>query len=162
MGLQAYAIVTVVSDTELVLKAPGLPLPLDKPTPYKIQPKIDQAAVYDQVRRAIPLARPPVRPPRSRAPPPSPRALTYPPTAALQVFKRLSERGAVGIFPEGGSHDRTELLPLKAGFTIMALGTLARHPDLPLYIVPTGLYYFRAHAFRSKEPAAQYMDWPPG
>jgi len=29
------------------------------------------------------------------------------------VFERLSEGGCVGIFPEGGSHDRTELLPLK-------------------------------------------------
>lgn len=29
------------------------------------------------------------------------------------VFHRLSEGGCVGIFPEGGSHDRTELLPLK-------------------------------------------------
>jgi hypothetical protein len=53
------------------------------------------------------------------------------------------------LFPEGGSHDRTELLPLKAGFAIMALGTVAAHPGAPLFIVPTGLYYFRAHAFRS-------------
>jgi len=30
-----------------------------------------------------------------------------------QVFGRLREGGAVCIFPEGGSHDRTELLPLK-------------------------------------------------
>lgn len=29
------------------------------------------------------------------------------------VFHRLNEGGCVGIFPEGGSHDRTELLPLK-------------------------------------------------
>lgn len=29
------------------------------------------------------------------------------------VFERLSLGGCVGIFPEGGSHDRTELLPLK-------------------------------------------------
>ena len=29
------------------------------------------------------------------------------------VFRRLSDGGCVGIFPEGGSHDRTELLPLK-------------------------------------------------
>ena len=67
------------------------------------------------------------------------------------MYKRLGERGAIGIFPEGGSHDRTELLPLKAGFTIMALGALARSPDLPLFIVPTGLYYFRGHAFRSMQ-----------
>jgi len=29
------------------------------------------------------------------------------------VFDRLANGGSVGIFPEGGSHDRTELLPLK-------------------------------------------------
>ena len=29
------------------------------------------------------------------------------------VFERLNAGGCVGIFPEGGSHDRTELLPLK-------------------------------------------------
>lgn len=29
------------------------------------------------------------------------------------VFKKLREGGCIGIFPEGGSHDRTELLPLK-------------------------------------------------
>lgn len=31
------------------------------------------------------------------------------------VFGRLDAGGCVGIFPEGGSHDRTELLPLKGG-----------------------------------------------
>lgn len=29
------------------------------------------------------------------------------------VFEKLQAGGCVGIFPEGGSHDRTELLPLK-------------------------------------------------
>lgn len=29
------------------------------------------------------------------------------------VFEKLNQGGCVGIFPEGGSHDRTELLPLK-------------------------------------------------
>lgn len=29
------------------------------------------------------------------------------------VFEKLSRGGCIGIFPEGGSHDRTELLPLK-------------------------------------------------
>jgi glycerol-3-phosphate O-acyltransferase/dihydroxyacetone phosphate acyltransferase len=29
------------------------------------------------------------------------------------VFEKLSDGGCIGIFPEGGSHDRTELLPLK-------------------------------------------------
>ena len=66
------------------------------------------------------------------------------------VFDRLSADGAVGIFPEGGSHDRTELLPLKAGVAIMALGALSANPDSGLKIVPCGMNYFHAHKFRSR------------
>lgn len=66
------------------------------------------------------------------------------------VFDRLKGGGAVGIFPEGGSHDRTELLPLKAGVAIMALGALAANPDSELKIVPCGMNYFHAHKFRSR------------
>jgi len=56
----------------------------------------------------------------------------------------------LAIFPEGGSHDRTELLPLKAGVTIMALGALAQHPNLNISIVAVGLKYFNPRKFRSK------------
>ncbi|CRK45244.1 hypothetical protein BN1723_016500 [Verticillium longisporum] len=66
------------------------------------------------------------------------------------VFNRLGHGGCVGIFPEGGSHDRTELLPLKAGLAIMALGALAEDPDIGLKIVPVGMNYFHAHKFRSR------------
>ncbi|KAI6088641.1 hypothetical protein F4821DRAFT_233416 [Hypoxylon rubiginosum] len=66
------------------------------------------------------------------------------------VFNRLSGGGCIGIFPEGGSHDRTELLPLKAGVAIMALGTLAENPDCGLQIIPVGMNYFHAHKFRSR------------
>ena len=66
------------------------------------------------------------------------------------VFSRLKSGGCVGIFPEGGSHDRTELLTLKAGVAIMALGTLAEAPDCGLKIVPVGMNYFHAHKFRSR------------
>ncbi|KAI5842867.1 hypothetical protein BZA05DRAFT_477395 [Tricharina praecox] len=66
------------------------------------------------------------------------------------VFERLNSGGCVGIFPEGGSHDRTELLPLKAGVAIMALGALAANPDCDLKIVPAGMNYFHAHKFRSR------------
>jgi glycerol-3-phosphate O-acyltransferase / dihydroxyacetone phosphate acyltransferase len=66
------------------------------------------------------------------------------------VFGRLRSGGCVGIFPEGGSHDRTELLPLKAGVAIMALGALAESPDCGLKIVPVGMNYFHAHKFRSR------------
>lgn len=66
------------------------------------------------------------------------------------VFKKLREGGCIGIFPEGGSHDRTELLPIKAGVAIMALGALAADPDCGLTIVPCGMNYFHAHKFRSR------------
>ncbi|KIH92343.1 glycerol-3-phosphate O-acyltransferase [Sporothrix brasiliensis 5110] len=66
------------------------------------------------------------------------------------VFNRLRNGGCVGIFPEGGSHDRPGLLPLKAGVAIMALGTLADSPDCGLKIVPVGMNYFHAHKFRSR------------
>ncbi|KAL8838236.1 MAG: hypothetical protein Q9176_005165 [Flavoplaca citrina] len=66
------------------------------------------------------------------------------------VFERLSAGGCIGIFPEGGSHDRTELLPLKAGVAIMALGSLAANPESDLKIIPCGMNYFHAHKFRSR------------
>ena len=87
------------------------------------------------------------------------------------VFKRLNEGGCIGIFPEGapsssavchrrnravltcrvgGSHDRTDFLPLKAGFSIMALGAIAANPGLDVKLVPVGLSYFHPHKFRSR------------
>ena len=66
------------------------------------------------------------------------------------VFDKLNEGGCIGIFPEGGSHDRTDLLPLKAGVAIMALGALAQNPDCGLKIIPCGMNYFHAHKFRSR------------
>lgn len=66
------------------------------------------------------------------------------------VFDRLRSGGCVGIFPEGGSHDRTGLLPLKAGVAIMALGAMADSPHIDLKVVPVGMNYFHAHKFRSR------------
>ena len=39
-----------------------------------------------------------------------------------EAYKRLSEIGSICIFSEGTSHDRTNLLKLKAGIALMALG----------------------------------------
>lgn len=72
------------------------------------------------------------------------------------VYSKLKEGGCIGIFPEGahsssflrnrcadnctgGSHDQTDLLPLKAGVAIMALGAMSSVPDLKVRIVPVGL-----------------------
>ena len=43
------------------------------------------------------------------------------------VWESLNNEEVVGIFPEGGSSDRTDLLPLKAGICIMALGAMAKY-----------------------------------
>ncbi|KAI8075684.1 hypothetical protein BDF21DRAFT_343204 [Thamnidium elegans] len=66
------------------------------------------------------------------------------------VHEELLNGGCITIFPEGGSHDRVEMLPLKAGVTLMALGAMAKYPGLDVKIVPVGLNYFHAHRFRSR------------
>ncbi|KAJ5578351.1 acyltransferase [Penicillium hispanicum] len=66
------------------------------------------------------------------------------------VYKELSRGGCIGIFPEGGSHDRSNLLPLKAGAALMSLGALAQDPECGLSIIPCGMNYFHAHKFRSR------------
>ena len=83
------------------------------------------------------------------------------------VYQRLRDGHCVAVYPEGvlllqdvvytelihhvgGSHDRTDLLPLKAGFAMMALGTMACYPNVEVKIVPVGLSYFHAHRFRSR------------
>lgn len=69
-----------------------------------------------------------------------------------EVFNRLHRGDCVGIFPEGGSHDRTNMLPLKAGVTIMALGAMAKYKEqgLKVKLIPCGLNYFHASRFRSR------------
>lgn len=64
------------------------------------------------------------------------------------VFEHLNHGHCIGIFPEGGSHDRTSLLPLKAGVAIMALGAMDHDPKCKVRIVPCGMNYFHAHKFR--------------
>ena len=59
-----------------------------------------------------------------------------------EVYRSLDNGEIVGIFPEGGSHDRPHLLPLKAGCAIMALGAMANNPRTAVQILPCGLTYF--------------------
>ncbi|KAJ3978754.1 hypothetical protein F5890DRAFT_1652084, partial [Lentinula detonsa] len=79
------------------------------------------------------------------------------------VYDRLQHGGSIGIFPEGGSHDRTDLLPLKAGVSLMALGAIAHDPTCQVKIVPVGLSYFHPHKFRSRAVVefGSAMDVPP-
>ena len=52
------------------------------------------------------------------------------------------------VFPEGGSHDRTDLLPLKAGACIMALGAQQKY-NIKVKIVCAGINYYKQNAFSS-------------
>lgn len=64
------------------------------------------------------------------------------------VYNTLANNQCIGIFPEGGSHDRTSLLPLKAGVALFSLGASERH--IPVQVVPCGLTYFYGNKFRSR------------
>lgn len=66
-----------------------------------------------------------------------------------KVYTHLKRGNSIGIFPEGGSHDRTDLLPLKAGVGIMALGVKDKY-NINAHVVPVGLSYFRGHRFRGR------------
>ncbi|KAK7195260.1 glycerol-3-phosphate acyl transferase [Novymonas esmeraldas] len=65
-----------------------------------------------------------------------------------QVYDTLQKSHCIGIFPEGGSHDHTSLLPLKAGVALFSLGAAERH--ISVKIVPVGLTYLYGHKFRSR------------
>lgn len=65
----------------------------------------------------------------------------------------LKTGGAIAIFPEGISHDKPKLQPLKTGAARIALGTVSvgKNPaSLDLQIVPVGLYYTNKTTFRSE------------
>ena len=65
-----------------------------------------------------------------------------------EVYNTLADGHCIGIFPEGGSHDRTSLIPLKAGVALFSLGAAER--GIQSKIVPCGLTYFFGHRFRSR------------
>jgi 1-acyl-sn-glycerol-3-phosphate acyltransferase len=62
----------------------------------------------------------------------------------------LARGGAIGIFPEGLSHDAPQLARLKTGAARIAAGVCLRHPDLRVAIVPCGLTYMQRRRFRSR------------
>ena len=65
------------------------------------------------------------------------------------VWSSLKNNQCIGIYPEGGSHDRLELLPLKAGICMMALGAMEKH-GITVKLVPCGFNYYNPQKFRSK------------
>ena len=62
----------------------------------------------------------------------------------------LAEGGAIGVFPEGLSHDEAQLQRLKTGAARIALAAVRSHPELPLRLVPCGLNYVSRRRFRSQ------------
>ena len=64
------------------------------------------------------------------------------------VWEALAEGDAVGIFPEGISHDAPALAPLKTGAARIALGA-ARRTGGAFPIVPVGLSFRQKGTFRS-------------
>lgn len=66
-----------------------------------------------------------------------------------KVHTALAQGSCLGIFPEGGSHDNTDLLPLKVGVAAIAFGVLEKY-DVSVPIIPVGLNYFRGHRFRGR------------
>jgi 1-acyl-sn-glycerol-3-phosphate acyltransferase len=65
------------------------------------------------------------------------------------MFGVLGEGGAIGIFPEGLSHDESQLARLKTGAARLALGGAQRTPQ-PIFIVPCGLTFIHPKRFRSR------------
>jgi 1-acyl-sn-glycerol-3-phosphate acyltransferase len=68
--------------------------------------------------------------------------------ALRQCTQLLADGGGLFVFPEGTSSLGPRHLPFKSGAVRIALDALAR--GVPLRIVPLGVHYERAWAFRSK------------
>ncbi len=66
------------------------------------------------------------------------------------LFAILGEGRAMGIFPEGLSHDAAQLSKLKTGAARIALGLAEKRRDLTVRIVPSGLVYVHPKRFRSR------------
>ncbi|PMD55514.1 uncharacterized protein K444DRAFT_596419 [Hyaloscypha bicolor E] len=66
------------------------------------------------------------------------------------IFAKFKEGGAICMFPEGTTHDQSDLLPLKTGFAVIALSYLAANPHSTLNLVPCGIHHTNGHRFRSR------------
>ncbi len=77
----------------------------------------------------------------------------------------LAAGGAIGILPEGTSHNQPALVPLRTGVSRIVLQALARFGDLGIRIVPVGFTFEDRTRFRSSvlvevgeaiDPAAEF------
>jgi glycerol-3-phosphate O-acyltransferase/dihydroxyacetone phosphate acyltransferase len=76
------------------------------------------------------------------------------------VFSALAEGAAVGIFPEGMSHDEPSLVPLRTGAARIALGAAA-HSSGPFPVIPIGLVFEAKEEFRARAYAVvgEHIEW---
>jgi glycerol-3-phosphate O-acyltransferase/dihydroxyacetone phosphate acyltransferase len=70
--------------------------------------------------------------------------------AFAAMYEVLGRGGAIGIFPEGLSHDESALARLKTGAARLAIGSAVLTPAMPVYIVPCGLVFINPKRFRSR------------
>ncbi len=68
--------------------------------------------------------------------------------AFAAMFDVLGAGGTIGIFPEGLSHDESQLARLKTGAARLGLGAAAR--GAPVKVVPCGLTFIHPKRFRSR------------
>lgn len=70
---------------------------------------------------------------------------------ALAALSAILARGrSTGIFPEGLSHDESQLQRLRTGAARLALQTAADHPSADVVVIPVGLTYKHRARFRSR------------
>ena len=66
-----------------------------------------------------------------------------------ETTQKLKEGKAICIFPEGTSHDRTNLLQLKPGVAYMALEAMVNYGIKNIKLISCGISYFNRDQFRS-------------
>ncbi len=94
-------------------------------------------------------ATPGAAPPKMEPGGPAPTGAIDNDAAFDAMFAVLVEGGAIGIFPEGLSHDESHLSRLKTGAARLALGGAQRTAQ-PIRIVPCGLTFIHPKRFRSR------------
>lgn len=81
----------------------------------------------------------------------NPKKLKENQTVFKACYKKLKNKGAIMIFPEGTSENERRLRKIKTGAARIALGTVKENNyDLNVKILPVGLNYTKSSTFRSE------------
>ncbi len=76
------------------------------------------------------------------------------------MTESLSRGACICLFPEGGSHDRSDLLPLKAGVAVMALTAQARMKELATVCNCHLALLYTYFYFRNRNQCKEYASFP--